>query len=114
MRTVLISGDAPVPAALRQLIERGSTVVEERAARELSGEWRSEVDRLVFWAAAPDPAMTRLANVTARREASAHREVIVFVAGEPAAADGVHVSPAELYVWPRDEDRLKLAFLTGA
>ncbi len=121
----MISGDAPLPAALRELVERGSTVVEHRQARELAGRSEgarspaedvlpNDVDRVVFWAPAQDPALTRLANACARREASARREAIVFVAGEPGAAEGVEVSAAELYIWPRDEDRLKMAFLTGA
>ena len=121
----MISGDAPLPAALRELVERGSTVVERRQAGELAARSEgerllpeealpNEVDRVVFWAAVQDPAVTRLANACARREGSAGREAIVFVAGEPGAAEGVEVSAAELYIWPRDEDRLTMAFLTGA
>ena len=114
MKTLVISGRAPVPVALRELIERGSTVVEDRLARDVSDALPDGIDRMVFWAASPDPELSRVANACARRESSARRQVIVFVAGDPGAAAGLEISPAEWYVWPRDEDRLKLAFLTGA
>jgi NADPH-dependent ferric siderophore reductase len=103
-----------MPAALRELVERGSTAVEDRSAREMPDPLPSGIDRVVFWAAASDPELTRVANACARRESSARRQVVVFVAGEAGAAAGVEIPEGELYVWPRDEDRLKLAFLTGA
>jgi hypothetical protein len=103
-----------MPAALRELVERGSTVVEDRRAQDVADALPSGIDRVVFWAAASDPELTRVANACARRESSARRQVIAFVAGEAGAAAGLEIPPGELYVWPRDEDRLKLAFLTGA
>lgn len=74
MKTLLISGGAPLPDTLRDTITRGSTSVVERAAR---------------------------------------RDVIVYVTSEgQPPADGV--APDETYVWPCDEDKLTMAFMTGA
>jgi hypothetical protein len=40
--------------------------------------------------------------------------MIVFVTPDFAAATDVELAANEIYVWPRDEDRLEAAFLTGA
>ena len=40
--------------------------------------------------------------------------MIVFVTPDPAEATSVGLAANEVYVWPRDEDRLEAAFLTGA
>ena len=111
---MLISGRGAVPPALRVLIERGSTVLEERPIAEVPGSLSMDLDRLVFWAPDRSAELAELANACARKEASERREVIVFVAGTPDAFAGVTIPPAELYVWPRDQERLELAFLTGA
>ena len=40
--------------------------------------------------------------------------MIVFVTPDSAAATIAGLGANEMYVWPRDEDRLEVAFLTGA
>jgi hypothetical protein len=54
-----------------------------------------------------------LAARLARAEKTSRREAIVFVTDH----DGDTVpglSETEFFVWPQDEDRLTMAFLTGA
>ena len=105
-----------MPDALRELVQRGSTSLEERDPAELARTPRlDDLDRIVFWTAAPDPALQELVERYARVEAAARREVIVFVSGDPSAVPGTTaLAPNEVFVWPRDEDRLEMAFLTGA
>jgi hypothetical protein len=115
MRTVLVVGDGGIPAALRDLVERGSTSVTQRGAAELSSAPRLDADRIVFWTTAPDPRLVALAERYARAEAAERREMLVFVGGDPSAVpEPTALAPNEIFVWPRDEDRLKMAFLTGA
>ena len=104
-----------MPRELRALVERGSTSFEERGASDAGELLPRDVDRVVFWSARPDGRVTALAEAYAAVEAAERREAIVFVTGEEAAAPSIaRLSPNEWYVWPRDEDRLKMAFLTGA
>jgi len=120
MRTVLIAGDVPAPRALRELIERGSTsFVEHRAAdlvRDAAGSAAAlDADRIVFWSASDDADVERLAEWYANAEAAARREIVVFVTAEGVGATpSAKLAPHEVFLWPRDEDRLKMAFLTGA
>ena len=44
--------------------------------------------------------------------AAERKDMLVVIAPDAAALPGVPA--AEIFLWPRDEDRLKLAFLTGA
>jgi hypothetical protein len=115
MKTVLITANAPMPPALRELVERGSTALVERPAAELVGAGALDADRIVFWSASDDPEIRALAARYADAEAAERREILVFVTAEhggtPAPA---RLSPNEAFLWPRDEDRLKMAFLTGA
>ncbi len=113
MKTVLFTGEEPVPPALRELVQQGSTSFAERRAADAGEPPSLDVDRVVFWSAAGESSVGLLAAKYARTESAERREIIVFVTGEPSAA--VPELPAnEVYVWPRDEDRLKMAFLTGA
>ena len=115
MKTVLVSGNASVPAELRELVERGSTSIVEHRAAELVEAPVIDADRIVFWSPSEDAAIRTVAERYARREAVERREAIVFVtAGQGGAPSSVRLSPHELFVWPGDEDRLKMAFLTGA
>jgi hypothetical protein len=122
MKTVLITGSgAPLPGALREIIERGSTSVLERAASELTAEipadpgGRLDADRIVFWSASDDAAVRRAAERFAAAEEAERRELLVFVtAEEGGTAPSPRLGPNEIFVWPRDEDRLTMAFLTGA
>jgi hypothetical protein len=117
MKTLLIS-DNPPPRELRDVIARGSTAVHERRASDVSAEavGRLDVDRIVFWAAGGghDSTIKALAHACAAAERAQRREAIVFVTpqGTNVHIDGL--SPNELFEWPRDEDRLKMAFMTGA
>jgi hypothetical protein len=114
VKTLLITGGgAPLPQALRDVIARGSTEVRERAARDVDGAAAvAGVDRVVFWSAG-DEATRKLAAQCALAERRDGRETIVFVT--TAAGDEVAgLSPAEMFEWPGDEDRLTMAFMTGA
>jgi hypothetical protein len=113
MKTVLVRGDAPVPPELRDLVARGSTALEERRAGELDGT-ALDADRIVFWSVKADDRLRALVSRLARAEAAERREILVFVTAEPDAHAAAVLSPNECFVWPRDEDRLKMAFLTGA
>jgi hypothetical protein len=113
MKTLLISGRSPVPDAVRQVVEKGSTSVHERRADEVSAEASLEADRVVFWATSRDGELRDLAARCARAEARERREVIVYVTPD-VAPDVPGLAPNEVFVWPRDEDRLKIAFMTGA
>ena len=115
MKTLLISGGGtPLPETLRDLITRGSTSVEQRRAAEVEAAGpMPDADRIVFWSPGSDPALTQLARQYAKAERAEHRETIVFVTTKPDA--GVAGLPnTEIFVWPQDQDRLTMAFLTGA
>jgi hypothetical protein len=116
MKTLLISGDAPPPAPLRDVVARGSTALQERRAADVSPEVAAQLqaDRIVFWAAAGDSAVRAIARACVRAERAARREAIVFVTPQGTDAQVEGLSPHELFEWPRDEDRLKMAFLTSA
>jgi hypothetical protein len=112
MKTLLIS-DGAVPDRLRQVITRGSTALEQRRTNEDTSAALPDADRIVFWSTGADAAIRQLAARYARAEQSERREVIVFVTttgGEPIPG----LSDNECFQWPQDEDRLKMAFLTGA
>lgn len=112
MKTLLINGRTRMPPAVREVIARGSTSLEERGADEAGGA-RIDVDRVVFWATRHDADLRDLASKYARAEARERREVIVYVTpDEDPAVAGLGAN--EVFVWPRDEDRLKMAFMTGA
>jgi len=112
MKTLLISGSQPVPAPLRELIAKGSTSLQERPAGETTTSAGLDADRVVFWATSGDRDVQELAAKLARAEARERREVIVFVTPDGSAAPGLPAN--ESFAWPRDEDRLKMAFMTGA
>lgn len=112
MKTLLIGGGAAVPARLREIITRGSTSVQERAAADV-GAGALDADRLVFWVSRGDDELRQLASRCARAEARQRKEIIVYVSTEDApSVEGL--ASNEVYLWPRDEDRLKMAFMTGA
>ena len=115
MKTVLLTGMDPVPAPLRALVERGSTSLAEHRAAEVAGAERPDLaaDRVVFWTAGGEPHVRALAEQYARAEAAERREILVYVSGAAGGAVA-GLSSNEQYVWPADEDRLKMAFLTGA
>ena len=114
MRTLLIAGADPLPPRLRELVDRGSTSVREQRSVDPSAALSSEFDRVVIWASRADTALHSLAQKYGQKEKAERREMIVFVTPDPAEAAAVGLAANEVYVWPRDEDRLEVAFLTGA
>ena len=114
MRTLLIAGAEPPPPRLRELVDRGSTSVREQRSIDPSAALSGEFDRVVIWASHGDTALHSLAQRYAKKEAAERREMIVFVTPDDAEATVAGLAANEIYVWPRDEDRLEAAFLTGA
>jgi hypothetical protein len=115
MKTLLISGgETPLPDPLRDVITRGSTSVEQRRAADLpAGASLPDADRIVFWSTGSDPALRQLASRYAQAEQAERREAIVFVT-TTTDAGVAGLSNTEVFVWPQDQDRLTMAFLTGA
>jgi hypothetical protein len=114
MRVLLISGRAFVPRPLRDILERGSTSLFERHADELRGAPpRLDVDRVVFWAGGDDEAVRTVADAYVGAGERERRDKLVFVT-DPGGRAIAGLSPDEQFVWPRDEDRLRMAFMTGA
>lgn len=120
MRTVLIAGGSSAPADLRELVEHGSTALVECRAADFSDRPEEVVssldaDRVVLWSGSPDPELARIVEGLARTEAALRREILIYVQAEDAGAPPPRaLPPHEVFAWPRDEDRLKMAFLTGA
>jgi hypothetical protein len=112
VRTVIVRGSAAVPDALRDMVERGSTSVQECRVPGPTPLPR-DVDRVVYFLAGPDPDVIASAKQAIDAERSDGDEKLVYVmAGDAPAIEGL--SPAECFRWPADEDRLKMAFLTSA
>jgi hypothetical protein len=116
MKTLLISGSSPPPAALRDVVGRGSTVLHERRASDIDTDAATQlsVDRIVFWAPSGETAVRALARGCVRAERRARREAIVFVTPEAEGGSIEGLNPNELFIWPQDQDRLTMAFMTGA
>ena len=113
MKTLIISGESSVPEQLRDIIARGSTSVDQRVATDFASVAIPDVDRVVFWSTGGDAELRQLAERQAKAEKAEGRETVVFVTTKPG--DRVPgLSPTEVYTWPQDEDRLTMAFLTGA
>ena len=114
MKTLLIVGRTALPPPLREVVERGSTsVVEKRPADLGASSPPSDVDRVVLWAAPGDGEVADLARAYSRGASPERKDTLIVIAPEPSAAVP-GVQPSEVFVWPRDEDRLKMAFMTGA
>jgi hypothetical protein len=112
MKTLLIT-DGAVPDRLREVITRGSTSLEQRRTNDDTSGGLPDADRIVFWSTGADAALRQLAERYARAEHAARREAIVFVT--TASGESVPgLSEIECFQWPQDEDRLRMAFLTGA
>jgi hypothetical protein len=114
MRSVLISGNGAIPPELRHLVEQGSTSTTDCQAGELTGASVIVGDRFVFWAISGDDTLRALAERYAAAEAAERKEMLVFVSPDADVAPPAGLSPAEVFRWPADEDRLRMAFLTGA
>ena len=113
VRTLVILGQAPLPDALRGVVERGSTSIVEKRVAELAGRGLpADVDRVVLWASAGDAEMAALAREYSRGATPEQRDSLIVVAPD-SSTPPPGVSPSEVFVWPRDEDRLTIAFMTG-
>lgn len=112
MKTVIVHGKAALPELLRDMIEHGSTSVQECRVPGPTPMPR-DVDRVVYFAADDDPDVSAAARLAARAERRDGSEKLVYVMTEGSRpVEGI--AATEAYVWPRDEDRLKMAFMTGA
>jgi hypothetical protein len=113
MKTLLVTGRDPAPDALRELIRRHSSSLDEVSAADLSTFVSREgfgVDRIAFWAGAGDHEVRALALNYATAAGAGRRETVVYitpVTGEPTL-DGM--SSDEVLVWPRDEARIRDVF----
>ncbi|CAN5740382.1 hypothetical protein BH24ACI5_BH24ACI5_15860 [soil metagenome] len=112
MRTVIVRGHSPLPEALRDVIERGSTSVQECRVPGPTPLPR-DVDRVVYFLAGPDPDVVASARQAISSERKAATDKLVYVMADDAP--GVEgLSPNDCFRWPADEDRLKMAFMTSA
>ena len=112
MRTVIVRGRAAVPDALRDVIERGSTSVQECRVPGPTPLPR-DVDRVVYFLAGADADVLASARQAVSAEHVDGAEKLVYVLADDApGVDGL--SPTECFRWPADEDRLKMAFMTSA
>jgi hypothetical protein len=112
MRTVIVRGNAPVPDALRDVIERGSTSVHECRVPGPTPLPR-DVDRVVYFVGSHDPHVVASARNALSSEKRDGLEKLVYVMDD-GAPDLEGLPPTECYRWPADEDRLKMAFMTSA
>ena len=112
MRTVIVRGQSPLPEELRDVIERGSTSVQECRVPGPTPLPR-DVDRVVYFVGGEDPDVVASAQQALRPERRDGFEKLVYVMRD--GAPGIEgLSPAECFRWPADEDRLKMAFMTSA
>jgi hypothetical protein len=113
VKTLLIrGGDAPLPDAVREVIARGSTSLEERTISEVeTASSMADADRIVFWSGG-DEATRALAARCASAERSEDREVVFVTPDGAGSLSGL--AREQVFEWPRDEDRLMMAFMTGA
>ena len=112
MKTLVVVGSRPLPADVREIVERGSTSVIEKQSAELRGESvPADVDRVVLWVDPADAGVNDLARAYSRGASPERKDTLVVIAPQEDALPGI--AATELFVWPRDEDRLKLAFMTG-
>ena len=115
MKTLLVTGQAAVPAPVREILERGSTRLVERRASDVPPSDFDDADRVVFWT---DGTREDEADALASRYAAAadaeRRDGIIAIRSDEAGAPPPGIPADAAFVWPRDEDRLKMAFLTGA
>ena len=112
MRTVIVRGHAPLPEALRHVIERGRTSVQECRVPGPTPLPR-DVDRVVYYLAGPDQDVVASARQALSSERQDKTEKLVYVMGDGAPSiEGL--APSECFRWPADEDRLMMAFMTSA
>jgi hypothetical protein len=94
------------------MIDRGSTSVQECHVPGPTPMPR-DVDRVVFFTSGDDPDVAAAARQAARAERTDGLEKLVYVLAGTGSATVEGLAATEVYMWPRDEDRLKMAFMTG-
>lgn len=113
--TLLIHGENQPPEALREIVRKGSTAVDEVSTTELSTFVSRDgfgVDRVVVWAAPDDQAVRALATNYATSENERTRLIYVTPADCSSRPSGV--APDRCLSWPEEEDKLRMFFMTGA
>jgi hypothetical protein len=116
MKTLLVTGREAVPERLRAIVTRGSTSVDEVTSDDLTtfiSQQSFGVDRLVFWTGHGDPDVRTLARNYAEAAGADRPQTIVFVTALEGDRGVSDMAPHEIFVWPRDEEKLTMAFMTG-
>jgi hypothetical protein len=103
MRTLLIEQGGAAPDELRDIVERGSTqLVRSTDAGE------PDVDRVVIW----DAKGSERAKVPQGSSAWPRTAEVLVVTPDTRGVPAPETS--NVFAWPADADRLKMAFMTGA
>jgi hypothetical protein len=102
MRTLLVEQGGAAPDELRRIVERGSTELVSEP-----GATGGEVDRVVIWdAKGPERGSEPAGGVRWPRSAE-----VMIVAPDTRGLPAPEAS--NVFAWPADADRLKMAFMTG-
>lgn len=103
MRTLLVEQGGTAPDELRLIVQRGSTELVRSP-----DDADHDVDRVLVWDA---HGTERSSTPQGRKDWPESAEVFVVVPdtrGVPAAES------TNVFAWPADADRLRMAFMTGA
>ena len=102
MRTLFVEHGGTAPDELREIVERGSTeLVREPGAT-------ADVDRVVIWdAKGPERGAEPVGGTRWPQSAE-----VMIVAPDTRGVPAPEAS--NVFAWPADADRLKMAFMTGA
>jgi hypothetical protein len=103
MRTLLVEQGGTAPDELLDIVERGSTEL----VREASADPEA-VDRVVIWDAKGPERGTEPAGASHWPATAEVMIVAPDTRGVPAP------EASNVFAWPADADRLKMAFMTGA
>ncbi len=117
MKTLFVRGHHPPPAELLDIIGNGSTSLDVISAQELVTYVSREglgVDRLVLWAADSEPDVRSLAANYGSAAGAESRRSVFYVTVSETERPPEGLGPESVFVWPRDADKLKMAFMTGA
>jgi hypothetical protein len=116
MKTLLIRGESEPPGEVREIVQAGSTSVDEVSTNELSTFVSRQglgVDRIVVWAAPDDKAVQALATTYAATVPQEDPGALVYVTPANCARRPSGVSGDRCLSWPQDEDKLRMLFMTG-
>jgi hypothetical protein len=102
MRTLLVEQGGTAPDELREIVERGSTELIREASPAAE-----DVDRVVIWDA---KGSERGAEPMGESRWPDSAEVMI-VAPDTRGVPAPEAS--NVFAWPADADRLKMAFMTG-